>query len=241
VTHKRTAYVVGALLIISGLIHLAILAITGGPWEGPVSLRKPATFGLSFGLTVITIVWVSSYLRLGDRAKAILLAIFTAASVLETALVSLQAWRGVPSHFNLETSFDAFVGRTLAAGGITLVAVIIVLTLAAFRSNPFVSPSFTLAIRVGFVTLVGATIVGGIMIAKGMTLVAAGDPQAAYSTGGTLKPAHAVTMHGILILPMLAWLLSFTDWSEQRRFLTVLATSIGYVTFALAVAFAVVH
>jgi hypothetical protein len=58
---ERAAYIVGALLLISGLIHLAILLIGGGSWQGPLSLRKPMTFGLSFGLTLITIVWVASF------------------------------------------------------------------------------------------------------------------------------------------------------------------------------------
>jgi hypothetical protein len=49
------------------------------------------------------------------------------------------------------------------------------------------------------------------MIAKGMILVFAGDPEAAYATGGTLKPTHGVTMHGILVLPLVAWLSSFAD------------------------------
>ena len=47
----RAAYVVGALLLASGLIHLAFLTIGEGSWQGPLSLRKPTTFGLSFGLT----------------------------------------------------------------------------------------------------------------------------------------------------------------------------------------------
>src|SRR5258706_12464672 len=132
---ERAAYVVGALLLVSGLIHLAILAIGGGTWTGPLSLRKPATFGLSFGLTLITVSWVASFLRLGDRARTILLAIFTVACVIETALVSLQAWRGVPSHFNLETTFDGVVARALAAGGITLAVIVPVLTPASFRTD----------------------------------------------------------------------------------------------------------
>jgi hypothetical protein len=55
-----------------------------------------------------------------------------------------------------------------------------------------------------------------------MTLVLTGHPQQAYATGGTLKPIHAVTMHAILVLPALAWLLSFATWSERRRVLVVL-------------------
>ncbi|OLD65328.1 MAG: hypothetical protein AUI47_02445 [Acidobacteria bacterium 13_1_40CM_2_68_5] len=64
---------VGALVLVSGLIHLGILVISGGTWEGPLSLRKATTFGLSFGLTLITIVWVAALLRLSDRSLAALL------------------------------------------------------------------------------------------------------------------------------------------------------------------------
>ena len=233
---ERAGYLVGTLLLVSGLLHLAALVIGGGSWEGPLSLRKAVTFGLSFGLTLITIVWVASFVRLGDRARAALMGAFTVACALETALVSLQAWRGVPSHFNMETPFDAMVARTLAAGGIALVVIIAALTFAAFRANPTVPISLRIAIQIGFVALSGAMVVGAFMIAKGMLLVFAGDPQAAYATGGTLKPTHAVTMHAILVLPALAWLLSFANWSEQRRLRVVLLAAAGYVAIAGLVA-----
>src|SRR5262245_56570163 len=68
----RVAYVVGVLLLVSGLIHSTIIVATGASLSGPLSLRKPATFGLSFGLTAMTIAWVASFLRLGDRTRTIL-------------------------------------------------------------------------------------------------------------------------------------------------------------------------
>jgi hypothetical protein len=233
---ERAAYVVGALLLLSGLTHVAILVIIGASWAGPLSLRKPATFGLSFGLTLLTVTWVASFLPLSIRARSILLNLFTAACVLETTLVSLQAWRGVPSHFNVETPFDAMVARTLAAGGVVLVAIILVLTFTAFSKTSTVPISLRIAIQIGFVALVGAVVVGAVMIAKGMMLVFAGDPQAAYATGGTLKPTHAVTMHAILVLPALAWLMSFANVSERLRLSAVLVAAAGYAVVAEVVA-----
>jgi hypothetical protein len=230
---ERFAYVVGALLIVSGLVHLTLLVVTGAPWQGPLSLRKASTFGLSFGVTLITITWVASFLDLSARGRAIVLGAFTVASVMETALVSLQVWRGVPSHFNLETTFDAWIARVLAGGGMVLVALIVVLTVAAFRMNPSLPISLLVAIRVGFATLVGAVVVGALMIAKGMLLVFRGDPQAAYATGGVLKPTHAVALHAILVLPALAWLLSFTNWSEERKLRLIAVAAAGYVAFAV--------
>jgi hypothetical protein len=233
---ERIGYLVGVLLLLGGVIHLGILIVTGGSWQGPLSFRKPTTFGLSFGLTLITIVWVTSFLQLRQRTRLALLGAFTVACAFETALVSLQAWRGVPSHFNVETTFDGVVARGLAAGGFTLVAVIVLLTLAAFRANPAVPVSLRVAIQVGFVALCAAMAVGAVMIARGMMLVFAGNPQAAYATGGVLKPTHAVTMHGILVLPVLAWLLSFADWVERQRLTIVLVASAGYVAIAAVVA-----
>jgi hypothetical protein len=136
----------------------------------------------------------------------------------------------------METTFDALVARTLAAGGIALVAIIVALTIAAFRHNPTVPISLRMAIQIGFVALFSSLVVGALMIAKGMMLVFAGDAQAAYATGGTLKPTHAVTMHAVLVLPVLAWLMSFANWSERRRLGVVLLAAAGYVVLAGVVA-----
>ena len=92
------------------------------------------------------------------------------------------------------------------------------------------------AIRTGFVVLLGAMVTGAFMIANGMSLVFAGNPQAAYLTGGSLKPTHAITMHAVLVLPALAWLLPLTNWSERRQMRAILVAAAGYVVFAAAIA-----
>jgi hypothetical protein len=232
---ERACYLVGVLLIVSGLIHVAILLITGASWQGPVSLRKPATFGLSFGLTVLTVVGVTSFLDLSTRTRSLLMTAFTAMAVLETTLISLQAWRGVPSHFNLATPFDAWVTRGLAGGGVALITMVVVLTIAAFRHSQSVPASARMTIQAGFVALCAAMAVGAVMIGRGMTLVFSGHPQEAYATGGILKPMHAVTMHGILVLPVLAWLLSLTDWSEAQRVRLVRLALRAYLILVAAV------
>src|SRR5262249_29214130 len=63
-----------------------------------------------------------------------------------------------------------------------------------------------------------------------------GNPQAAYATGGTLKQTHAVTMHAILVLPAVAWVLSFTDWGDRLRLQIVVISAIGYALVAIATA-----
>lgn len=237
---ERAAFAIGGLLIASGVLHGGVLLISGGWWEGPLSLRKAATFGLSFGLTLINVTYIASFVTLSSRWRNLLLGTFSTACVLETALVSMQVWRGVPSHFNMETTFDAGVATALAVGGFTLVVVIVALTVAAFRDRASLPPGLRLAIKVGLVALVGAQITGGLMIATGVRLVIGGDPQAAYLTGGWLKPVHAVLMHGILVLPLLAWLTSASGWRDVSQLRTVRAGVAAYflvVAGALVIAF----
>jgi hypothetical protein len=232
---ERAAYAVGALLTLSGLLHLLVFAVDGGPWTGPVSWRKPVTFGLSFGLTLVTIAWVSSFVRLGDRARNAVLGVFAADCVAEVSLITLQAWRKVPSHFNEETAFDTTVTRMLAAGGGILVVTLVTLAVASFRRNPDAAPSMRLAVRMGFAALMFALASGAAMIARGVVKVQSGDQQAAYHVVAALKPAHFVTMHAILVLPLLAWLLTFTGRPEARRVRDVALASTAYWVLAAAV------
>ncbi|WP_433295156.1 hypothetical protein ACQP2F_35040 [Actinoplanes sp. CA-030573] len=233
---ERACYRLGAVLIASGLFHAAVLITSGGTWEGPVSWRKPTTFGLSFGLTLITLAWVASYLPLRDRTRRLLLGVFALACLTEVTLITVQAWRHVPSHFNMQTSLDTAVSRVLAAGGGVLIVVVTALTVAAFRPLPGVAPSMRLALRAGFLALVVALAIGAVMVVIAVLDVTRGDQLAAYAVGARWKPAHFVPMHGVLALPVLAWLLAHTPLPERSRLQTVAVAAAGYgVLCALSV------
>jgi hypothetical protein len=235
---ERICYVLGAALIGSGLFHLAVFAVDGGPWYGPVSWRKPTTFGLSFGLTLITVTWVASYLRISERLRVIVLGVFAADCFVEVGGITLQAWRHMPSHVNRETPFDSTVSMTLAVGGGVLIVILGALAVAAFRPNPDLAPSMRLALRAGFATLMIGLVTGAAMIARGVVLVNSGHQQQAYDAVGFLKPVHGVSLHGVLVLPALAWLLSFTAGDEARRTRAVAIAAAGYgVAIAAALAY----
>ena len=110
----NTALLIGGGLLASGLVHLGWWGISGQPWEGPLSLRKPALFGISGGLTILSLVWVVSRLspRPGDRWFVNGLSTLL---LLEVGLITVQCWRGVPSHFNRATPVDAQVEAAMLA------------------------------------------------------------------------------------------------------------------------------
>lgn len=231
---ERLCHVTGAVLVLSGLAHLVVFAVDGGPWDGPVSWRKPVTFGLSFGLTLIAITWVTSYLRVGTRLRSALLVVFAADCVVEVGGITLQAWRRVPSHLNMETGFDTAVSMTLAVGGGVLVVLLTVFAVVSFRNRPVGPLGMPLALRSGFAVLLVALASGAVMIARGVVLTRTGHQEAAYHSTAPLKPLHGVSLHAVLVLPALAWLLSHTPWSDRTR-QRVVHTAVGcYAAAVLA-------
>ncbi|MER6852123.1 hypothetical protein AB0A81_18865 [Streptomyces flaveolus] len=231
----RACHATGLLLILSGLAHLVVFAVDGGPWDGPVSWRKPVTFGLSFGITLIAVTWITSYLRVRPGPRAALLAVFAADCVLEVAGITLQAWRGVPSHLDMETSFDTAVSMSLAVGGGVLVVLLTVFAVASFRHRPTGPAGMALAVRSGFAVLLVGLASGAAMIARGVVLTRTGHQEAAYRSTAPLKPLHGVSLHAVLVLPVLAWLLSLTSWDAPVRRRSV-AVAVGCYAAAVAAA-----
>lgn len=230
---ERLCHATGLLLVASGLAHLVVFAVDGGPWDGPVSWRKPVTFGLSFGVTLIAVTWVTSYLRAGQRLRTVLLVVFAADCVVEVGGITLQAWRRVPSHLDMETPFDTAVSMTLAVGGGVLVVLLTVFAVASFRHRPTGPAGMPLAVRSGFAILLVALASGAAMIARGVVLTRTGHQEAAYHSTAPLKPLHGVSLHAVLVLPALAWLLSRTSWSERTR-RRIVAVAVGCYTAAVA-------
>lgn len=223
------------LLILSGLVHLVVFAVDGGPWNGPVSWRKPVTFGLSFGVTLLAVVRVTSYVRVGPRLRAALLGVFAADCVVEVAGITLQAWRAVPSHLDMETPFDTAVSMVLAVGGGVLVVLLAGFAVASFRHPPTGPAGMALAVRSGFAILLVALASGAAMIARGVVLTRTGHQEAAYHSTASLKPLHGVSLHAVLVLPALAWLLSRTPWSEAVR-RRIVAAAVGCYAAAVGAA-----
>ena len=232
---QRLGYLVGAALIVVGLGHLVAWLVVGGAWAGPITFRKPTTFGISFGLTTITLAWVAGHLRISDRTGWLLLVPLALADASEVVWVSVQRWRGVASHFNNDTTLDSLLFLLMGGGAIAVAAaVILVMTVLAFTAMR-ASPSMALAIRAGLLILLVAQVVGGWMIQHGLGPAEEGVTEGltTFGAAGVMKVPHAVAIHGIQVLPALAWLLSFAALPEPRRLRLVRIAVVGYAALVV--------
>jgi uncharacterized membrane protein len=229
---QRLLIAAGTILLASGLFHVGVYVMQDGAWEGPVSWRKPIEFGISGGLTTLSLAAVMSRLPpTGWLAWSCAVAI--SLFLPETALIDLQRWRGVPSHFNHDTAFDVAVFSWM---GILIAVVslgIMVMTVWTFRSLQGPGSS-VLAIRAGMVFLTIGQVLGFAIVTNGLGV---DDLSRAsiFGAAGEMKVPHAVALHGLQALGVLALLLERTTLPESRRTWLVLVGIAGY-TLALIVA-----
>lgn len=216
--YQRLGYVCGLALLLSGVAHGVVYLVVGGPWEGPISWRKPIVFGLSFGITVLTLTWFLTFLRPRHAVGWVVSTVLSLAAVGEVFLITMQKWRGVPSHFNDDTAFDTMVfslmGLLVALVGLAIVYI----TLRSFFAI-HAPPSLAWAIRLGLVLMLVSQAVGAQMIAEGGNT---------FGAAGALKVPHAFTLHAAQVLPALALMLSQSDFSELRRVRVVVLAAAGY-------------
>jgi hypothetical protein len=227
--HDRRAWPLaasGALLVASGLAHVAVWAVLGGPWEGPVTWRKPILFGISGGLTAVSMGWVWS--KMPKRRWDVPLSwLTTIALVIEVALIDLQRWRGVASHFNRATLLDSVLYDLMGVLILWVTLVSADLLVRAFRQHVAVPRDMLLAIRAGLVFLVISCLLGIWVSVNGDVRLEQGLEPEQFGAAGVPKFPHGAVIHAIQWLPLLAWAACQAGISEKQRTQLVLSATVG--------------
>ena len=202
--------------------------ITGVP-----AWLKPAKFALSTMIACWSFAYCIASITIRPRFVRALDTLLAAGLFLEIALIDMQAARGTTSHFNNGTHFDAMVYAVMGLSIACIWVSMLLLTIVLFR-QPFAGSAWGWSLRLGMVLALFGTGSGGLMTmpssrqlaeahATGrMPIVGAhtvgapdggrGLPVTGWSVEhGDLRIAHFIGMHGLQVLPLLAW------WMARRR------------------------
>ena len=203
--------------------------ITGAP-----AWLKPAKFALSTMIAAWSFAFCIASTRIWPRVTRALDTALTLGLAIEIALIDMQAARGTTSHFNVGTPLDAAVWAVMGLSILCIWLAMLLLTVVLFR-QPYASPAWGWSLRLGMVLALVGTGSGGLMTVPnsqqlaqahvtgrlptvGAHTVGAPDggpglPVTGWSADhGDLRVAHFVGMHGLQVLPLLAW------WIGRRRF-----------------------
>ncbi|TWG14567.1 hypothetical protein [Actinoplanes teichomyceticus] len=215
-----------ASLALAGITAIGLATdprvLTGAPiW------LKPFKFAVSFALYAWTLDWLLSVLprpgRLAGRAATTVVG----ASVIELAIIVVQAARGTTSHYNQTTPLDAALWSAMGMSVMVLsVAHLLIAVTALRRRIPDRAAAY--AIRLGLlICLLGMlaavpmtmrrTGVAGIVGAHSVGVPDGGPgmPLTGWSTtGGDLRIGHFVGLHALQVLPVLAYALA--RWAGHR-------------------------
>jgi hypothetical protein len=185
------------------------------------------------------------------RLRRVLDVVLAAGLFIEIALIDMQAARGTSSHFNLATQFDAAVFDVMGVSIVCIWFGMLVLTVLLFRQS-FAGSAWGWSLRLGMILalvgtgsgalmtvpnsrqLVEAHVTGRLSVAGGHTVGAPdggpGLPVTGWSADhGDLRIAHFLGMHGLQVLPLLAWGMARrwppADTRTQRNVIFTAATS----------------
>ncbi|MCC6536247.1 MAG: hypothetical protein IT162_01770 [Bryobacterales bacterium] len=224
-------------------IACAFFGLCAAPWDTSALAQGAAhpwakVIRYSLGLTLHT--WTLA-LFLGHLAAcpAALRRIVrwgaSACALITVGAITIQAMRGMPSHYNVATSTDAILFAVLSASTLASCAFVLLLLFLYLWLDVDLPRAYVMGIRLGFVLFIIGGLEGMIMVVNQAHTIGAPDggpglPLLSWSTkAGDLRAAHLAGVFAIQALPLAGWLIGRVMKDRQ------LSVQLGAVT-ALALA-----
>ena len=166
---------------------------------------KPLKFMLSIGVLSLTTAWFIGHLprqhRRGRWVTAVA-AMVIGAGAFELAYITVQAARGLGSHYNVSDTFHAVMYQLMGLGAVVLTASQPLLAWLLAPSDARIPPVYRASVLAGLVlTFVLGGGVGALLSGLQPPAVA-GMPFFGWSpSSGDLRPAHFLGLHSEHLLP----------------------------------------
>ncbi|MBT8183745.1 MAG: hypothetical protein KJN76_02805 [Eudoraea sp.] len=182
---------------------------------------KPLKFFISTGIYIITVGFLITLYPYSNLKKHIIRNLVSWSLLLEMVIVTLQAAKGVQSHYNMSTALD---GVMFAMMGILIGVNVFVMFWFAFdtaRLKLLTPKSIQWAIFLGWLIIIFGSYIGGQMIGQmahnvGIKDGGVGLPFLNWSTlAGDLRVAHFFGLHSIQIMPLFGYFV-FKLWKTKH-------------------------
>jgi hypothetical protein len=198
---------------------------------------KPLKFCVSVTAYVWTLAWLAGYLRTHPRWVRLVSWGTALVFAVEMACIVSQAARGVTSHYNTATPYDAAV-FSLMGMMIAFNTLLVAVALALFflRTSEPLAPAYLWGVRLGLLLFLLGSLEGTAMISRAAHTVGAPDggpglPFVNWSTrSGDLRVAHFLAFHALQLLPLAGYALARhrPGWTRRRQVACVLALALLY-------------
>ncbi|MBA6155700.1 hypothetical protein H3Z83_04070 [Tenacibaculum sp. S7007] len=234
---KQSPILFGIVLIhfVFILISLIGLFIDDRSLMGVNVWTKPLKFSVSGGIYILTIGYFITLYPFSKRKKDILNNIVSWTMLIEFGIIIYQASRGVQSHYNKDTNFDALLFAGMGLMVLINFFIMLFFIFETIRLKLRTTRSIQFAILLGWIIIVVGSWIGQQMINQmshnvGIADGGAGLPLVNWSTiAGDLRVAHFFGLHGLQIIPLFAlWLSNKWKAANKYQIITVFAFGLIY-------------
>lgn len=226
--------VVGWVYVFGAIILFLLMPFISVEVLGINALIKPSKFLVSSILLNWTLAWLLYYLTDQSKVRFYSWAVVIVL-MFENVYISIQAFQGELSHFNLSSFFHARMFDLMGTAiGIMTVWTAYMAYLFFQKTRVPLAPSYLWGIRLGFLTFVLFALEGYVMGGMQGHTVGAPDggqglPYVNWSTEyGDLRIAHFLGMHAIQLLPLAGFYLF-------RKVPLILAFALFYLVLVTAI------
>lgn len=228
--NRPLSFYVGLISFLMIPIYILLSQLDPRTVMGINTWIKPIKFAVSIWIFLWTIAWFLEQLNDFAIFRNRLEKYFTIALSVELVLISLQAARGVQSHFNNSTILDSVIYGIMGLFIFPMMVVPILMDRKFRLLSSKLDPRILISIRFSLWILAIASIIGFFISqrlahAVGVPDGGPGLPLVNWSkNGGDIRIAHFVGIHALQILPLFAFLALKQNWDT----LSVKIVSIGY-------------
>ncbi|WP_350286619.1 hypothetical protein [uncultured Croceitalea sp.] len=205
---------------------------------------KPLKFSISIAIYLFTTGYLITKYPYSNRKKNIINHLTAWSLLFEFGIIVYQASRGVRSHYNGDSAFDALLFLLMGVFVGVNVLLMVVFIFDTIRLKLNTGKAMQWSILLGWTIVLFGSWVGGQMIAQvahnvGVADGGTGLPLVNWSTkGGDLRIAHFFALHGIQIMPLFAlWISKKWQLSNRNQIIAVtifalmFASWIGYIFY----------
>jgi hypothetical protein len=230
------------IALLAALVPTAIaLGLDDRMLRGANVWLKPLKFMLSIGVLSLTTAWFIGHLPAQQRRSrwvTAIAAMVIGAGAFELSYITLQAARGLGSHYNVEGAFHAVMYPLMGLGAVVLTASQPLLAWLLWRHpDARIPPVYRASVLAGLVlTFVLGGGVGALLSGQQPEVVP-GMPFFGWSpSSGDLRPAHFLGIHSEHLLPAAGLALATLLPARGRPWLAALVLLHVVVFGALAAA-----
>ncbi len=246
---------VGLLMVVVAAASAVAMLVDPRVITGAPAWLKPFKFAVSTAVYSLTLAWIFGHLGDWPRMRRAVGWVTAVIFVLEVAIIDVQAWRGIASHFNASTPLNQVLFIVMGSAILIQTFVSVSVAVALWRRR-FTERPLGWALRLGMVLTILGAMTGPLMtrptgdqLARaraggGLSVIGAhsvggqdggpGIPVTGWSTEhGDMRVPHFIGLHAIQAMALFAVALRRWRRPEPARVRAVLLAAASYASLLL--------